>query len=133
MKEEITLTGKWKFVGAELYSGTKWVPTDRYIRGMTWEFLPHFFGKIKTLGTIVEETPTDSPVNMSYAYDPDDSLLKIEIFTECVRGIDDSSEADFYNVSMEDNTTPTIRLSILNEPNCPPPYFRYILRKIYCS
>lgn len=100
---------------------------------MAWEFQPQFFSENKTIGSITETTLTESSVDMAYTYNAIEKLLKVEIHTECVIGINAESEADVYSVIQSEDGSDTMMLSILNEPTCPPPYFRYILRKIYCS
>ncbi|MFI3303993.1 MAG: hypothetical protein SNF68_07455 [Rikenellaceae bacterium] len=133
MKEKIQLNGKWEFIGAELYSGSKWVACERYVKGMTWDFHPQYFSPTKTIGCIIETTPTANSVDLPYAYNIAEAKLKVEIYTDDARGMLDETEADVYEVIPHADSTPDspqIYLSILTEHGCPPPYFRYLLRKI---
>ncbi len=132
MNQETTLIGKWQFIGAERYNGSKW-QSATYVEGMAWEFFPQYFSESRTIGNIVETTPTNTPIEMAYLYTPKERLLKIEIFTDCTIGSDDKSEADFYDViftDVEPNDTPILFLSILTQEGAPLPYLRYVLQKV---
>ncbi len=132
MRQETNLTGKWQFVGAEKFNGIEWQEAA-YVDQMIWEFRPQYSGENKTIGNIIESTPSEAPIEMAYVYTNDDNLLKIEIFTDNVTGKEDKSEADFYDVTFcTDQITnrPTIYINILTQEGCPLPYFRYILQQV---
>ncbi|MFI3304730.1 MAG: hypothetical protein SNF68_08480 [Rikenellaceae bacterium] len=133
MKGKIQLNNKWEFIGAELYKGSKWVACNRYVKGMIWDFHPQYFSPTRMIGCIIESTPKENSVDIPFSYNFDEAKLTVEIYTDSTTGITDQSEVDVYEVTSDNETSnnnPTIKLSILTEHNCPPPYFRYILQKI---
>lgn len=130
MKKEITLTGKWEFIGAESFIDTAWHSSPNFVAGMAWEFHPQYFSASKTLGSITESTPTERAIDMAYIYNEADKLLMVGIFTDSVVGAECEVEADIYSVIDSESTPDTIRLSLLAEPTSPPPYFRYILQRV---
>ncbi|MFR9611327.1 MAG: hypothetical protein SNI87_06185 [Rikenellaceae bacterium] len=123
---ENRLIGRWRFIGAEKYIGSKWVATDNYVDDMEWEFHPQYFGTSKVIGCITESTIAASR-ELPYAYNIAENKLKIEIYTDEISGSDDESEADIYEL-IETHDPNQLAFSILTMEGCPPPYFRYILQ-----
>ncbi len=126
------LTGRWQFIGAESYVGISWQPSKSYVKEMVWEFQPTFFSDDKLIGNIVESVPVEESVEMAYTYNTCDDLLNIEVIEDGEEYAEDDSKWDIYSVTFdtEQPARPIIKLSILTQHNCPPPYFRYILQKI---
>lgn len=122
-KETMQLTGKWKFIGAEKYFGTQWQQSENYVKEMYWEFLTIFLTENKTLGKIVETSPFDTAIEMAYSYNINEKILKIAI---------DESETDVYEVILLEGVFPEpkkIKINLLSQVDCPPPFFAYILEK----
>ncbi len=132
MKKDL-LNGKWEFIGAEKYLDSAWQPTTDYVEGMTWEFYPQYFSERQSLGNITENTTTEESSNISYAYNFLLGELKVEIFTDNNTSSYADPQVDKYEI-IELKESPKhpqqIKISILNEANYPPPYFRYTLQRV---
>lgn len=130
MKEaRLLLTGKWAFIGAEKFVDTEWVESPNFINTMTWEFHPQYFGAHKVIGQLTEFSETGDTEQFSYSYNPDTHLLVIELTPNTqLSSQEPVALLDKYEVIECDKKI--IKISILNYRECPPPYFRYILREV---
>lgn len=126
------LFDSWEFIGAEEYIAAAWRPAN-YVKGMKWTFHPQYFGQNKTIGDIIETTPTSRDISMPYVYDKTTQTLKIEVVTDVFDGVCDQSESDTYDVIISENQpsqAQIIKLCIKEKQGGPSTPFRYILQKV---
>lgn len=119
MERVIQLIGEWEFVGAEKFTNTKWVSNSNFTAGMTWFITPQIIDYKVEYGIITE----NSKVKSRLAYKHLGDMLMIDY------SIDEDISISTDDYKVEVISPDSIYLSIQNEPNCPPPYFRYRLNR----
>ncbi len=132
-ENKIPIISKWKFVGCEIYKNAQWQESHEYTPGMTWRFMPQYFTETKIIGTIVESRPNAAPVELNYLYLPEEKVLQIEVYSDDHTDFLDESEVDAYQVIFTrnaDGSPNVMKLNILNQQGCPPPYLRYLLQVV---
>ncbi len=131
MTAQVThLIGKWEFIDSELYQNSEWEQVKDFHKSMVWTFIPQYLGSDRAYGKIIETTPVEAPIELDYLHYIDENLLKVEILVDSMSG---ETDADLYKISTSDQSShnhSTIKLSILSQEGCPPPYRRYTLQAI---
>ncbi len=131
MKPQNLLTGRWEFIATERYCDYKWIACKEYVVGMVWSFEPEFFSSTKVVGRIIETTPHTETINLQYLFDTARETLKMEIYTDPIAEESRTNpQSDLYELTTDEERVATIKLSILNQWGCPPPYFRYTLQRL---
>lgn len=129
--------GSWDIIRSEIYSDSgTWELYHSYEQDeLWWEFLPAERYDINTLirfeGTLTEHNRDYNDDQTKYCFDVDDKeeILIVDRSHYLEDGFLDICEEEWFTLEPTSDDTQTYYLNLINEPDCPPPFLRYVIMR----